>query len=127
MAAEKKNIEVKMKKDFSNLEIAEGWISDMSIDEGIIDPDRESFFYDTLDGYIYSNPSRSWDIIKEISKRKLPPWIIENFSAGPLSSFVYRNGIDFKSEIKKFYKENKNFRDCYGGVIFTKQAMFLLE
>lgn len=101
--------------------LADQWIAEIMIDEGLVDPDRESHFSSELFGLIYDDPAVAWEVIKEISRRDLTDWATANFSSGPLTTFVDQHATAYREDIVKFYEENSSFRRQLLGIVFLEK------
>jgi hypothetical protein len=83
----------------TDTEIANGWIAEISVNNGVVDPDRCVDVAMVLDDVIHSNPERAWAIITMMSQTTMSRWALENYCAGPLTTFVSQHGKHSLSEL----------------------------
>jgi hypothetical protein len=111
----------------TDAEIADGWIAEISENDGVVDPNRNMEIAFVLDDYIYSDPVRAWSIIKRISQTDMTSWAEANFSAGPLTTFVSRHGIRNADQIRFHCREYPRFHDHLLGVVFQDMVREILS
>jgi len=107
-----------MDNEMTEANLAKAWIGEISQNDGVVDPLRPSEFAHMLDKHIYNNAEFAWSVIKTISASPMSEWATENFSAGPLSSFISRNHKEFADKIRNLYDDSAIFREHIEGVIF---------
>jgi hypothetical protein len=100
-------------------ELAKAWIDEISLNDGVVDPDRAMNYAFILDDHIHDNPEFAWSVIKTISQSQLTNWVSANFSAGPLSSFILYNDLKFLDEIRAFAEQSESFKDHLYGIVFS--------
>jgi hypothetical protein len=110
----------------TDAEIADGWIAEISENDGVVDPNRNMEISFVLDDCIYSDPVRAWSIIKRISQTDMTSWAEANFSAGPLTTFVSRHGICLADQIRLHSREHPRFHDHLLGVVFQDMIREIL-
>lgn len=106
----------------TNTEIADGWIAEISLNEGVVDSNRCLDVAFVLDDIIDSDPERAWSIITRMSGTEMTPWASANFMAGPLTTFVDRHGQQFAERIRYYCIEHPEFRNDLGGVVFQDKV-----
>lgn len=80
-----------------------------------------------LDSLIFNDPSQAWLVIKTISRLDLTPDVEASFGMGPLSSFIYHNGLDCRRDIRSFWDESPQFKEQYKNVVFDSLAAQILN
>ena len=111
----------------TDAEIADGWITEISENDGVVDPNRTFDIAFVLGDCIYSDPTRAWSIIKRISQTSLSSWAEENFSAGPLTSFISQHGGSFAEQIRTYCRAHPRFHDLLLGVVFQDDVAEILR
>lgn len=111
----------------TDAEIADGWIAEISENDGVVDPNRTFDVAFVLDDCIYADPTRAWSIIKRISQTSMSSWAEENFSAGPLTSFISQHGGSFAEQIRIHCRDHPRFRDQLLGVVFQDDVSEILR
>jgi hypothetical protein len=111
----------------TDAEIADGWITEISENDGVVDPNRTFDIAFVLGDCIYSDPTRAWSIIKRISQTSLSSWAEENFSAGPLTSFISQHGGTFAQQIRIYGRAHPRFHDQLLGVVFQDDVAEILN
>ena len=118
---------LRMQPESENDKLARAWIEEISINAGIIDPNRT---YDTafsIDELIENNPAKAWLVITSISWAQMSSWAEENFSAGPLTSFVVRHGSKYSQQIRELACTNPEFEMHLSGVVFQDDVERILR
>jgi hypothetical protein len=111
----------------TDAEIADGWIAEISVNDGVVDPNRDMEIAFLLDDCIYSDPRRAWSIIKRISQTDMTSWAEANFSAGPLTTFVSQHGVRFADQLRLYCREHPRFHDHLLGVVFQDMVSEILS
>jgi hypothetical protein len=111
----------------TDAEIADGWIVEISENDGVVDPNRNMEIAFVLDDYIYSDPVRAWSIIKRISQTDMTSWAEANFSAGPLTNFISQHGVHFADQLRIYCREHPRFHDHLLGVVFQDMVSEILS
>lgn len=111
----------------TDTEIANGWIAEISANNGVVDPDRCIDVAMVLDDVIYSNPERAWAIITMMSQTTMSQWALENYSAGPLTTFVSQHGKQFAERIRSYCRLHSEFRYHLLGVVFQDDVSAILD
>lgn len=111
----------------TDAEIADGWIAEISENDGVVDPNRTFDIAFVLDDCIYSDPTRAWLIIKRISQTNMSSWAEANFSAGPLTDFISRHGGSFAEQIRTHCRDHPRFSDQLLGVVFQDDVNEILH
>ncbi|MGV3512508.1 MAG: DUF6869 domain-containing protein [Novosphingobium sp.] len=111
----------------TDAEIADAWIAEISVHEGVVDPNRCADVAFMLDDIVETDPERAWSIITRISGRGMSSWATENFSAGPLTTFVDRHGKQFAELMRSYCIDHPEFRDHLFGVVFQDQVRAILH
>lgn len=108
-------------------QLAAAWIVE-AVENANPDPEGISDAYsDALDSLIFNDPSRAWLVIKAISRSNLAPEVEASFGMGPLSSFIFHNGLDCRREIRALWDESPRFKEQYKNVVFDDLAAQILN
>jgi hypothetical protein len=103
--------------------IAEAWIAERLANLAVAQGEPiEVEYTDLLYGLIFEQPSLAWEVLKKISSDPLADPVDDVFGIGPLSSFIFGCGLDFREEIHGFWKLNYRFRQQYKMVVFRDIA-----
>ncbi|APZ99296.1 hypothetical protein BWQ93_12985 [Sphingopyxis sp. QXT-31] len=103
--------------------IAEAWIAERLANLTVAQGEPiEVEYTDLLDGLIFAQPSVAWEALKNISRDQRVDPVDDVFGMGPLSSFIFRCGVDFRKEIHDFWKLNSRFRGQYKMVVLRDIA-----
>ncbi|AMU93606.1 hypothetical protein AOA14_03170 [Sphingopyxis terrae subsp. terrae NBRC 15098] len=103
--------------------IAEAWIAERLANLTVAQGEPiEVEYTDLLDGLIFAQPSMAWEALKNISRDERVDPVDDVFGMGPLSSFIFQCGVDFREEIHDFWKLNYRFREQYKMVVFRDIA-----
>ena len=111
----------------TDAEIADGWIAEISENDGVVDPDRTLDIAFMLSDYIYHDPTRAWSIIRRISQSDMSCWAQENFSAGPLTDFISQHGGNFAEQIRTYCRDHPRFHDLLLGAVFQEDVAEILR
>ncbi len=103
--------------------IANGWITEAI--ENQAEPTGElvaSDYASILDSLMFDDPASGWAALQAISQDRRVNSIDDVFGMGPLSSFIFHHGTDFREAIHDFWKADKRFRGQYKMVVFSDLA-----
>ncbi len=103
--------------------IADGWIKEALANKKCSEVDgRDLKYFLEISDLIGRDPPTAWAILKSISEDYRVDKIDDDFGMGILSSFVFHHGVEFRYEIRDFWKLSYRFRQHYKMVIFCDLA-----
>jgi len=103
--------------------IADRWIAEAIANKAV--PEGEAIdceYSSILDLLMFDEPTAGWMVIKMISQDCGVDPVDDVFGMGPLSSFVFHHGVDFRKAIHKVWKVDQRFREHYKMVVFRDLA-----
>ena len=118
---------LRVQPEVEDAELALAWIEEISINDSVVDPNRTFDVAFSVDELIDRNPAKTWAVITSISQMQMSSWAEANFSAGPLSSFVFRYGSRYSQEIRELACANPVFEKQLLGVVFQEEVERILR
>jgi hypothetical protein len=103
--------------------IADRWIAEAIANKAMSEGEAIDCKYSSiLDSLMFDEPTAGWMVIRMISQDVGVDPVDDIFGMGPLSSFVFHHGLDFRKAIHEVWKANQRFREQYKMVVFRDLA-----
>lgn len=108
--------------------VVNGWIAEAIANQAV--PAGEpvnSEYCSMLDSLMFDDPESGWAALQAISQDGRVDSVDDVFGMGPLSSFIFHHGTDFREAIHDFWKTDQRFRDQYKMIVFGDLAEAIIS
>jgi hypothetical protein len=103
--------------------VVNGWIAEAIANQAVRAGEPvDSEYSSILDSLMFDNPASAWAALQAISQDGRIDSVGDVFGMGPLSSFIFHHGTDFREAIRNFWKTDQRFREHYKMVVFCDLA-----
>ncbi len=108
--------------------VADGWITEAIANQAVEKGEAiDCEFSWMLDALMSEEPATGWAVLKAISGNHRVAAVDDVFGMGPLSSFIFHHGMDFRKAIYDFWSTHHAFQEQYKMVVFGDIAEAIIS
>ena len=110
------------------ISVADGWISEAIANQAVKEGEAlHDEYSEMLDALMFKETATGWAVLKAISQHRRVSTVDDVFGMGPLSSFIFHHGMDFRKAIQDSWRLNQGFQEHYKMVVFSDLAEAIIS